>query len=174
MSSSPSSGVERTGMLSWIKNIAGFPRSWILASLSVAFGYVLATVLAQLPGPPPRADAPRTTFEIVTGAAIGSNIRIAAMMAGVLSNPPGVSRCDRAVLCGPPGLIPTTRATQGAVANLLAVEAGAADSAIAEGNMVGRAVAGQEPFRRSDRAQSLRTIAKLYGESVHLVAARRA
>jgi TRAP transporter TAXI family solute receptor len=144
---------------------------WALAL--IVCGFLFAIVLTPRT-PAPQQQVRRASFEIATAADAASNIRVAAMMAGLLSNPPGIGRCARPELCGPPGLIVTARAARGATANLLAVETGTVDSAISEGHMVARAVAGQGPFRTQGRAQNLRMLANLYGEDIHIVAARRA
>ena len=148
------------------------PRKVIVWALVLSGCGLLAFLM--FPRSPPPQDNSRLTFEIVTGAGGGSNARIAAMIAGLISNPPGIGRCSRPELCGPAGLIGTTRATQGAVANIRAVDAEDTDSAIAEANVIARAVAGEEPFRNTERARSVRAIASLYGEDIHIVAARRA
>jgi uncharacterized protein len=96
------------------------------------------------------------------------------LLAGLLSHPPGISRCETVNLCGPAGLIVSTRATQGSIANVNAVTSGAANSGLAQADIVALAVAGQGPFRTAGPARQLRTIANLYGEDLHLVAARRA
>jgi TRAP transporter TAXI family solute receptor len=123
----------------------------------------------ELPPPPQRV-----AFHIVTGSTSGSNFRVGEVIAGVLSHPPGIGRCDTPERCGPEGVIVSTRATQGSVANINAVRSGGADSGLAEANVVALAVAGQPPFRREGPAQQLRTIARIYGEDLHLVAKRDA
>jgi TRAP transporter TAXI family solute receptor len=147
-------------------------RQALLIFAAVAAALLSALLLPR--SPPPPAEAQRISFEIVTGTTSGANLRIAARMAGVLSNPPGISRCGEAELCGPAGHIVTTRATQVAADNLRSVDAGDIDSALAEANVVDRAVRGEDPFSRAERMQALRAIANLYGEDLHLVAARSA
>jgi TRAP transporter TAXI family solute receptor len=144
----------------------------------LAGGTVLGAVLTLglLRGGVARAADPpqRIAFQILTGSTSGSYFRVGELLAGLLSHPPGISRCETVNLCGPAGLIVSTRATQGSVANVNAVTSGAANSGLAQADVVALAVAGQGPFRTTGPARQLRTIANLYGEDLHLVAARRA
>lgn len=95
-------------------------------------------------------------------------------MAQLLSHPPGVGRCESAAVCGPAGLIVSTRATEGSVANVIAVNAGMTNSGLAQADTVALAVAGKGSFGKPGPARALRVIADLYGEDVHLLAAKDA
>ncbi len=68
----------------------------------------------------------------------------------------------------------SARASEGSVANVIGVNSGAVSSGMAQADVVAMAVAGQGPFRRSGPARQLRVIANLYGEGVHLIAAKNA
>ena len=71
------------------------------------------------------ADLPqRIAFQISTGSTTGNYFPVGALLAQLLSHPPGVGRCEAANACGPSGLIVSTRASQGSVANVLAVNDG--------------------------------------------------
>jgi TRAP transporter TAXI family solute receptor len=121
------------------------------------------------------ADNPqRISFQISTGSTTGTYFPVGAMLAQLLSHPPGVGRCEAANVCGPSGLIVSTRASQGSVANVLAVNSGMVTSGLAQTDVVALAVAGQGPFRKSGPIKELRVIANLYGEDLHLVAAKSA
>jgi len=122
------------------------------------------------------ADQPqRVAFQISTGTTGGTYFPVGELLASLLSHPPGVGRCEAAqVVCGPPGLIVSTRASEGSVANVLAVNAGSVSSGIAQADVVALAVAGQGPFRKSGPAKQVRLIANLYGEDLHLLAAKNA
>jgi TRAP transporter TAXI family solute receptor len=120
-------------------------------------------------------DAPqRISFQISTGSTSGTYFPVGEVLAQILSHPPGVARCEAAYLCGPAGLVMSTRASEGSVANVLAVNAGQVSSGLAQSDVVALAVAGQGPFRKSGPTNSLRVIANLYGEDVHLLAAKNA
>ncbi len=121
------------------------------------------------------ADTPaRISFQIATGSTTGAYFPIGALLAQVLSHPPGVGRCEAANACGPSGLIVSTRASQGSVANVLSVNGGMVTSGLAQTDVVSLAVVGQGPFRKAGPAKELRVIANLYGEDLHLIAAKKA
>ena len=126
-------------------------------------------VAAQNPDPPPRIS-----FQISTGSTTGTYFPLGQRLAQLLSHPPGVGRCEAVDTCGPAGLIVTTRASEGSIANLIAVNSGMVDSGLAQTDVVSMAVSGQGPFRRNGPARQLRVIANLYGEDVHLLAAKDA
>ena len=149
------------------------PVSWGLAAgavLALVLSVTLAAkTVAQI------ADTPqRIAFQISTGSTTGTYFPVGALLAQLLSHPPGVGRCEAANACGPSGLIVSTRASQGSVANVLAVNGGMVTSGIAQTDVMAQAVAGQGPFRKIGPAKQLRAIANLYGEDLHLVAAKKA
>jgi hypothetical protein len=65
-------------------------------------------------------------------------------------------------------------ASQGSVANVISVNDGMINSGLAQADVVSLAMEGKGPFRKTGPAKSLRVIADLYGEDLHLVAANRA
>src|ERR1700743_2288442 len=92
---------------------------------------------------PAEAVSQRISFQILTGSTGGTYFPVGQLIAGLLSHPPGVDRCETAQVCGPAGLIMTARTSDGAVANVLAVNAGRADSGFAQGDVVADAVSGK-------------------------------
>jgi len=116
----------------------------------------------------------RIAFQISTGSTTGSYFPIGQLLAQLLSHPPGVGRCQATDVCGPAGLIVSTRASEGSIANVIAVNSGNVSSGIAQGDVVALAVAGKGPFARTGQAKQVRVIANLYGEDVHLLAAKNA
>lgn len=129
--------------------------------LALALGYA---GLGAAQSPPARI-----AFQIATGSTSGTYFPVGQMIAGVISHPPGVGRCEREGVCGPPGLIATARASEGSIANTLAVDSGRADSALAQADVVAEAVAGRGVFKSAGPRTKLRVIANLYPENVHLV-----
>ena len=111
----------------------------------------------------------RISFQIATGSTDGVYFPVGQALAGLISHPLGVGRCDTATVCGPAGVILSARTSQGAVDNLRAVNSGAVDSGFADGDVIASAVAGQGVFRRP--ARHLRVIAALFPEEAHLVVA---
>lgn len=119
------------------------------------------------------AGPSRISFQIATGSTEGTYFPIGQAMAGVISHPAGVARCETATVCGPAGVIASARTSEGSADNLRAINSGAVDSGLAEGDVIAAAVAGEGPFRRG-RARHLRTIAALFTEQAQLVAAEKA
>ena len=116
----------------------------------------------------------RIAFQIATGSTSGNYFPVGEMLAGLLSHPPGIGRCEAQDVCGPPGLIVSTRASEGSIANVIAVEHGNVDSGLAQADVVALAVEGKGPFRKMGPAKKVRVIANLYPEDVHLVASTKA
>ena len=109
----------------------------------------------------------RISFQIATGSTEGVYFPVGQAMAGLISHPLGVGRCDTATVCGPAGVILSARTSEGGADNLRAVNSGAVDSGFADGDMIAQAVAGEGAFRRP--ASHLRVIAALFPEETHLV-----
>jgi TRAP transporter TAXI family solute receptor len=114
----------------------------------------------------------RISFQILTGSTGGTYFPVGQLIAGLISHPPGVDRCESSPVCGPAGLIISARTSDGAVANVLAVNAGRAESGLAQGDVVAQAVAGQGAFRKAGKQSALRVLADLFPEDVHLLVAR--
>jgi TRAP transporter TAXI family solute receptor len=70
-------------------------------------------------------------------------------------------------------LIVSTRTSEGAVDNLIAVNNGDVDSGLAQSDVVAAAVKGQGPFRKLGPQNHVRVIASLFSEQVHLVVAAK-
>src|SRR5262245_45034052 len=143
----------------------------LVAGLVAAFSLLAfaATGIAQ------GLEAPqRVAFQISTGSTTGSYFPVGQMLADLLSHPPGVGRCQAVDICGPVGLIVSTRASEGSIANVNAVTSGNVSSGIAQADVVALATAGKGPFQKSGPAKQLRVIANIYGEDVHLLAAKNA
>ena len=151
------------------------PSLIIKSAIRTAFA-VAATLMLAVPSTAQVFDQPqRVAFQISTGTTGGTYFPIGELIASLVSHPPGVGRCETAtIVCGPPGLIVSTRASEGSVANVLSVNAGSVSSGIAQADVVALAAAGQGPFRKAGATKQVRVIANLYGEDVHLVAAKNA
>jgi uncharacterized protein len=111
----------------------------------------------------------RISFQIATGSTAGTNFSIGQAIAGLISHPPGVGRCETATVCGPVGVILSARTSDGSFTNLRMVEGGLVDSAIAQGDAIAEAVAGRGIFHHVPQSH-VRVIAALYSEPVHLIA----
>jgi TRAP transporter TAXI family solute receptor len=129
-------------------------------------------VWAGIPG---AADTPpaRISFQIATGSTAGTFFPVGEAIAGLISHPRGVDRCDNSDVCGPPGLIMSARTSEGAVDNLIAVNIGDVESGLTQSDVTAAAVKGQGPFRKLGAQTHVRVIASLFSEQVHLVVAAK-
>src|SRR5258706_4408772 len=93
----------------------------------------------------------RTPFVIATGPSGGTYFPVGQRIAGIISNPPGIERCQDAEACGPMGLIASARTSDGAVANVLAINAGSVDSGLAQADVVADAQRGVGAFRKAGK-----------------------
>ncbi len=137
-----------------------------MAGLIALVGGLLA---GALPTPAPAQSPSRISFQIATGPTGGTYFPVGQALAGLLSNPPGTYRCETPGRCGPPGLIVSSRTSPGAAANILAVNAGSTDSALATADAVAEAVAGIGAFSKQGKQSHIRVIAALFPEPLHLV-----
>jgi TRAP transporter TAXI family solute receptor len=120
------------------------------------------------------ADTPRISFQIATGSSVGVYFPVGEAIAGLISHPPGVNRCEAANVCGPAGLIATARTSEGTMQNLLSVNDGDIDSGLAQSDVVAAAARGDGPFKSKGKQSHVRVIASLFNEDVHLIAADKA
>jgi TRAP transporter TAXI family solute receptor len=127
--------------------------------------------VASLGQRPARAQDVRY-FQIGTGETGGSLFVLGGVIAAVVSDPPGSRACDDGGSCGVPGLIATAETTAGSVENVRSVAAGQLDSGLSQGDVAYWAFTGKDIFAHSGAVASLRAIANLYQESVHVVVRR--
>ncbi len=149
----------------------GKKQAWAFATMAAGLlmlvGVVGAVFISR--GLAQSASPQRIAFQIATGSVSGKYFPMGEMLAGLLSHPPGIARCDTADVCGPPGVIVSTRASEGSIENVLAVEHGSVDSGLSQADVVALAIAGKGAFKKIGPARHLRVIANLYPEDVHLV-----
>ena len=139
-----------------------------LLALAVFGLAVLFSISRGGPGP---AEETRVSFQIATGPSGGTLFTVGQAIAGLISHPPGVGRCDTSTVCGPSGVILSARTSQGSIDSLIAVNNGLVDSALVQADTVEAAVAGRGAFRRPLR--QVRVIAALFSDPMHLVAAQQ-
>lgn len=147
-----------------------------IAGWSVAgFGGVFALALLIVLGLGSEASwAQRQFFIIATGPTGGTYFPVGEAIAGLISHPPGLHRCQTPGVCGPSGLIASARTSPGAIANVIDVNAHRVNSGLAQSDVVADAVAGTGPFRKLGPQTQISVIADLFPEDVHLVVAKRA
>jgi TRAP transporter TAXI family solute receptor len=121
-----------------------------------------------------QTNAPRIAFVFATGSTGGTYFPVGQAIAGIVSHPEGVARCDAPGACGPAGLVASVRSSEGSIANIRDVNAGRADGGLAQSDIVAEAIAGKGDFRRDGPTRHVRLVADLFPEDVHLIAATRA
>ncbi len=109
---------------------------------------------------------------IATGSVTGTYYPVGSLIANLLSRPPGARTCDEAGGCGVPNLILVVEASKGSVANVEAIAAGEVESGFAQSDVTHGAFSGTGVFAGRPPLTSLRALASLYLESVHLVVSR--
>lgn len=144
--------------------------------LIVLGSYSLMRALAGATGPnehaEPIAERPTepTFFQIKTGSISGTYYPVGEMLASLISHPIGSITCRKDRPCGPEGLIVTAETSSGSVDNVMEVDAGVSQSALAQADIVSWAYTSKNIFRGQAPYSDLRVIANLYPEDVHLVA----
>jgi hypothetical protein len=113
-------------------------------------------------------------FRIGTGGIGGTYYPIGGLIAQSISNPPGARPCDQGGSCGVPGLIAVSQSANGSVANIDAIARGSLESGLAQSDIAFWAYSGTGIYSDQDPVTSLRAIANLYLESIHLVARKGA
>ena len=148
-------------------------RSHLASSARAGLGALMMLGLLEATAPGRAQSAPpRISFQIAAGSTAGTYFPVAQTIAGLLSNPPGVDRCEQAYVCGPAGLIMNARTSAGAVDNVLSVNAGRAESGLAQSDVVAAAVKGSGAFRKPGKQTHIRILAALFPEYVHLIVAK--
>src|SRR5262249_17273856 len=116
------------------------------------------------------ANEPETLdFRIGTGPTSSSYFVIGGIIANAISNPPGSRPCDRGGSCGVPGLIATAQTTQGSVQNVDLIAGKALDSGLCQSDVAYWRYTGSGMYSDRKPVDSLRAIANLYQESLHVI-----
>lgn len=147
------------------------PNAYQPTTLLIAITAALtAGALSAQVAPP---ETQRISFQIATGPASSSYLRVGEGIAGIINNPPGLGRCDVEGVCGPRGLIATSRSSSGSVANAISVNSGRVTAAIIQGDVAKAAFEGSGPFQATGPLTEMRAAARLHEETLHLVVASR-
>jgi hypothetical protein len=108
-------------------------------------------------------------FRIGTGSTAGTYFPVAGIIASAISSPPGSRDCDRGGSCGVPGLVAVAQSTRGSVDNVRQIEDGIIESGFSQSDVAYWAYRGEELFLDGGPLKSLRAIANLFPETIHLV-----
>jgi len=108
-------------------------------------------------------------FRIGTGSTAGTYFPIGGIIASAISSPPGSRDCDRGGSCGAAGLVAVAQSTRGSVDNVRQIQDGNMESGFSQSDIAYWAYRGEELFLDGGPLKSLRAIANLYPETMHLV-----
>jgi TRAP transporter TAXI family solute receptor len=109
-------------------------------------------------------------LRIATGPIDSTEFPFGGLVGNAISNPPGSRECDKGGNCGVPGLIANSLSTEGAWNNLRALLRGDVDLALTQADVLNLAFAGKGDVTNQEKFTRLRVIARLYPETIHLVA----
>ena len=112
-------------------------------------------------------------LRIGTGSISGVYFPVGGLIASAISHPPGPSLCGQGGSCGVPGLVAVAQASRGSVANVRQIAAGRLEAALVQADIAYFAVKGMGVFAGGKAIPSLRAIANLYPEAVHVVVRRK-
>ncbi len=175
--------MDRTRRIELERRRGAFATPLFVVAVLLPFVFLASTMSA------PRAaeQAPRF-FRIGTASISGTYFVIGAEIANAISKPLGSRDCARGGSCGVEGLVAVAQATQGSIANAVAVASGQLDGAFIQADIAGWAFSGKAPATKACRGsttlpenglallakigplRNLRAVAALYPEAVHIVA----
>jgi TRAP transporter TAXI family solute receptor len=118
----------------------------------------------------PRAEEIRF-IRIGTGPIGGTYFPVGGLIANVISGPPGSRACDLGGNCGVPGLIAAAVSTQGSLDNVKKMATGMLDLALCQANIAHDAYTGRGLYADKP-VETLRVVANLFPEAVHVVVRR--
>ncbi len=132
---------------------------------TLLLGLCLASLTLAAP-----ADEIRV-LRIGTGATGATYFAIGGLIASIVSHPPGSRSCEEGGSCGVPGVIAAAVSTEGSVDNVLRLAKGELDLALSQADVAFDASVGSGRFDGAP-LDSIRAIANLYPEAVHLLVRR--
>ncbi len=115
-----------------------------------------------------------TFFRIGTASTGGTYFPVGGIIASAISAPPGSRPCDEGGSCGVPGLVAVAQSTEGSVANVLGIANGLLESGLSQADIAYWAYNGEGIFADGGPITSLRLIANLFPEAIHVVVRRDA
>ena len=108
-------------------------------------------------------------IRIGTGSTSGTYFPIGGLIGNVISNPPGSRPCDRGGSCGVPGLIAVAQSTGGSIDNINSINNGQMEVGLSQADVAYWAFHASGYFEGKKAKSSIRALANLFPENVHLV-----
>ncbi len=140
--------------------------SW--ATLALALFAVALAVTVIAPSQTRAQDL--NIVRIGTGSTAGTYFPIGGLIGNIISNPPGSRPCERGGSCGVPGLIAVAQSTGGSLDNIRSIEAGTITMGLSQADVAYWSYYGTGAFVDEAPRNSLRAIANLFPENIHLIA----
>ncbi len=109
-------------------------------------------------------------FTIGTGGTQATYYPVGGVIANAISNPSGSRLCKDGGSCGVPDLIAAAVSSRGSVDNINAITSGLRNSGFAQSDVTFWAYTGTGTMEGQPPATSLRAIASLFPEHIHLIA----
>ncbi len=134
-----------------------------------ALGLLAGGALCPFLGSAPARAQDMMFFRIGTGGAAGTYYPVGALIANIISNPPGSRPCDKGGSCGVPGLVAVAQSSEGSVANVEDVNGGFIESAFCQSDIVFSAYHAYGLFEDRKPLTNIRLIANLYPETVQIL-----
>lgn len=152
------------------------------AGQGLLLGLLLAALLPLSPGQAQEARSPPPgitgMLRIGTGGQSGTYFPIGSLIARAVSQVPVGPDCRQAEsrdgLCGATGMMAVAQISNGSVANANALQAGEVELALVQADIASWAYEGREIFSGKPRQETLRFVAHLYSEAMHVVVRRQA
>lgn len=117
----------------------------------------------------PAAAQEAVYFRIGTGPIGEAHFPIGGILASAVSNPPGARPCDKGGSCGVPGLLALAQSTAGPLENIKGLAEGRLDAALVQADVAHWAFHGTGPYQGKGAVPSLRAVATLFSDSLHVV-----
>lgn len=141
----------------------GTRRGWLTAV------FVVGVIAAAPLGGSPAVAQDTQFFRIGTGSTGGTYFPVGALLANIISNPPGSRECDKGGSCGVPGLIAVAQSTNGSVDNARAIGDRALESGLIQMDITYWAYLGGGISPAIGPYTNIRVIANLYPEAMQVV-----
>lgn len=148
--------------------MVGRDNRWRSAAVILSGLMTLAVAVLAL-GQHAVADTELKFFRIGTASTAGTYFPVGGVLANAISHPPGSRECARGGSCGVPGLIATVQSTEGSVDNVNLLDKGQVESALIQADVAYWAHSGEGLFDDTGPVETIRAVANLYPEAIHLV-----
>ncbi|MGB8275653.1 MAG: TAXI family TRAP transporter solute-binding subunit [Alphaproteobacteria bacterium] len=132
-----------------------------------AQGAAVTAALCLVPGAAWSADT--AYLRIATGPVSGTYFAIGGLIASAVSSPTGAELCQGRADCPASGLVLVAQSTNGSSENVDLIMSGAMESGLVQADVAYWRYMGQWTYRGLKPARTLRLVASLFTEAIHVV-----